>query len=61
MSVLHSPKAREREFVAKASENRRAIGLLNPMRFKTEDNHQRGEELTPVITVCPEDHLSIEN
>ena len=40
--------------LATFDENRRAVGMLNPMRDKTEGAYQ-GEGTTPVTTACPED------
>ena len=34
--------------------NRRAVGLLNPMRDKIEGKNRGGEGSTPVTTACPE-------
>ena len=35
--------------------NRRAVGLLNPMRdIKIEGKNRGGEGMTPVTTACPE-------
>ena len=44
-------KAREREF-ATFDQNRRAVGMLNPMRDKTEGMYRGGEGTTHVTTVC---------
>ena len=41
--------------LATFDENRRAVGLLNPMRDKIEGTHRGGEGTTPVTTACPED------
>ena len=49
---LQLRKARERE-LATVDENRRAVGMLNPMRDKIEGTY-RGEGTTPVTTACPE-------
>ena len=46
-------KARDRE-LATFDENRRAVGMLNPMRDKNE-KHRGREGTTPVTTACPED------
>ena len=46
-------KARERE-LAKYDENRRAVGMLNPMRDKNEGTYRGGDGTTPVNTACPE-------
>ena len=47
-------KARELE-LATLMNNRRAMGLLNPMRDKKIEGKNRGEEgTTPVTTPCPE-------
>ena len=34
--------------------NRRAVGLLSPMRDKIEGKSRGGEGTTPVTTACPE-------
>ena len=34
--------------------NRRAVGLLNPMRDRIEGKNRGGEGTTPVTTACPE-------
>ena len=34
--------------------NRRAVGLLNPMRDKIEGKNRGEEGTTPVTTACPE-------
>ena len=47
-------KAQERE-LATFDENRRAVGMLNPMRDKNEGTYRGGEGTTPVSTACPED------
>ena len=47
-------KARERE-LATFDENRRAMGMLNPMRDKNEGMYRGREGTTPVTTACPED------
>ena len=47
-------EARERE-LATFDENRRAVGMLNPMRDKNEGTYRGGEGTTPVTTACPED------
>ena len=47
-------KARERES-ATFDENRRAVGMLNPMHDKIEGTYRGGEGTTPVTTACPED------
>ena len=41
--------------MATFDENRRAVGMLNPMRNKNEGTYRGGEGTTPVITACPED------
>ena len=46
-------KARERE-LATFDENRRAVGMLNPMR-DIEGTYRGGKGTTPVTTACPED------
>ena len=51
---IHSRKARKRELAA-FDESRRALGMLNPMRDKTEGTYRGGEGTTPVTTACPED------
>ena len=49
-------KARERELATLFDENRRAVGMLNPMRVKKKEACTGGEEgTTPVATACPED------
>ena len=35
--------------------NRRAVGMLNPMRDKNEGTYRGGEGTKPVTTACPED------
>ena len=50
---IDSRKARERE-LATFDENRQAVGMLNPMRGKTEGTYRGGEETTPETTACPE-------
>ena len=50
---IDSRKARERE-LAKFDENRRAVGMLNPMRDKNEGTYRGAEGTTPVATACPE-------
>ena len=45
---------RERE-LATFDENRRAVGMLNPTRDKSEDTYRGGEGTTPVTAACPED------
>ena len=47
-------KARDRE-LATFDENRRAVGMLSPMRDKNEGTYRGGEGTTPVTTACPED------
>ena len=47
-------KARERELAA-FDENRRAVGMLTPMRDKNGGTYRGGEGTTPVTTACPED------
>ena len=47
-------KPRERK-LATFGENRRAVGMLNPMRDKNEGTYQGGEGTTPVTTARPED------
>ena len=47
-------KARERA-LATIDENRRAVGMLNRMRDKSEGTYRGGEGTTPVTTACPED------
>ena len=47
-------KARERE-LATFDDNRRAVGMLNPMRDKSEITYRGGEGTTPVTTACPEE------
>ena len=47
-------KARER-VLATFDENRRAVGMLTPMRDKIEGTYRGGEGTTPVATACPED------
>ena len=46
-------KAREHE-LATLDQNRRAVGLLNPMRDKSEGKSRGVEGTTPVTTACPE-------
>ena len=52
MHKIDQRKARERE-LATFDENRRAAGMLNPMRDKNEGTYRGGEGATPVTTVCP--------
>ena len=40
--------------LAKIDENRRAVGMLNPLRDKQEGMHRGGEVMTHVITAYPE-------
>ena len=47
-------KAQERE-LATFDGNRRAVGMLNPMRDKNEGTYRGGEGTTPVTAVSPED------
>ena len=47
-------KARGRE-LATFDENRRAVGMLNPMRDKNEGTYRGGKGTTPVTTACPKD------
>ena len=48
-------KARERE-LATSDDNRRAVGMQNPMRDKkNKGTYRGGEGTTPVISACPED------
>ena len=48
-------EARERE-LATFDENRRAVGMLNPMRHKSGGTYPWGEGTTPVTTTAlPED------
>ena len=51
---MDSRKTRERES-ATFGENRRAVGMLNPMRDKNKGTYRRGEGTTLVTTACPED------
>ena len=46
-------KSLERE-LATLDENRRAVGLLDPMRDKTEGKNRGEAGTTPVTTACPE-------
>ena len=41
--------------LATFDENRRAVGMLNPMSDSNEGTYQGGEGTTPVTAVCPED------
>ena len=50
---IDSRKARERE-LAKFDENRRAVGMLNPLRDKNEGTYRGGEGTTSVTTACLE-------
>ena len=52
--IIDQRKARERE-LATFDENRRAVGMLNPMRDKNQGTYWGGEGATPVTTACPED------
>ena len=58
VSLLHKKvdcgKARERE-LATFDENRRAVGMLNPVRDENEGTYRGGEGMTPATTTCPED------
>ena len=47
-------KARQRE-LATFDENRRAVGMLNPLRDENEGTYPGGEGMAPVTTACPED------
>ena len=47
-------KARERES-ATFDENRRTVGMLNPMRDKNERTYRGGKETTYVTTACSQD------
>ena len=47
-------KAREGE-LATTDENRRAVGMLNPLRDENEGPWRGREGTTPVTTPCPED------
>ena len=51
---IDEQKARERE-LATFDENRRAVGMLNPMCDKNEGTYRGEEGTTPVTTACPED------
>ena len=46
-------KARERE-LAKIDGNRRAVGILNPMRDTKRRHAPEGKRKTPVTTACSE-------
>ena len=50
---IDSRKARKRE-LATFDESRREVGMLNPMRDKTEGACRGGEGTTPETTACPE-------
>ena len=43
---------RERE-LATFDENRRALGMLNPIAMKIEGTYRGGKGTTPVTTACP--------
>ena len=48
-------EARERELATHLMRNRRAVGLLNPMRaIKIEGKNRGAEWTTPLTTACPE-------
>ena len=47
-------KALKRE-LATLNENRRAVGMLSPMREKNEGTYREAEGTTPVTTACPEE------
>ena len=51
---IHFRIVRERE-LATVDANRRAVGMLNPMRDKTKGTYRGGEGATPLTTTCPED------
>ena len=49
-------KARERVLATHSMKDRRAVGMLNPMRDKKiKGTYRGGEGMTPVTTACPED------
>ena len=50
---IDSRKARKRD-LATFDELRRAVGMLNPMRDKSEGTYRGGEGTTPETTACPE-------
>ena len=49
-------KARELE-LATFHENRRVVGMLNPMREKNEGTYRRGEGMTPVTKVMTNKYM----
>ena len=53
---MHKLTCGKRESVSKqhSIKNRRAVGLLNPMRDKIEGKNRGKEGTTPVTTACPE-------
>ena len=51
---LTSGKRESVSYVATFDENRRAVGMLNPMHNKNEGTYRGGEGATPVTTACPE-------
>ena len=55
---LVAEKARKRElrgYCCTFDENRRTVGMLNPMCDENEVTYRGGEGATPVTTACPEE------
>ena len=54
--LVHKLTCGKRESVRQqhSMKNRRAVGSLNPMRFKIEGKDRGGKGTTPVSTACPE-------
>ena len=48
-------KAQQREW-ATFDENRRAVGMPNPMCDQTYGTYRGGEGTTPVTSACPQEH-----
>ena len=55
--VVHKLTSGKRESVSEqhSMKNRRAVGLLDPLRNKIEGKNRGGEGTTPVTTACPEE------
>ena len=55
MLSVHFTRVDKRERVlASLDDNRRAVGIVNPMRDKSQGKLRGGEGETPVITACLE-------